>query len=315
MSDCERFEEAIRARAAGEPTSGDAAASLSRHAERCPACHALLTLDRALLELGARHEPEPAALAAMRADVLRDIARSAARGSAPGPRVRRGPYSLPAWAAAAAAVPVFLLGFAAAQVAFERQAPAGKRLLHEITAEAAGNRSLGDVEDSPFTYSEVRFRRLDDGRVALDFDVTRHVSVVEPARSDLVQEVLAQSLLNPSPTGSRLKAISLAANVMAPKVRDALIFALRHDTSLAVRRKALAILTEEGAGDPQIEAAVLTTLREDESVQVRLEALDYLAARPLDREAIRQAITDTADPGAAALMARLERYDDNSSRR
>ena len=56
----------------------------------------------------------------------------------------------------------------------------------EINAEAVANRNLSDVEDSPYTYSNVSFRRLNGDQVALGFDVTRHMEVVEPAGSDLV---------------------------------------------------------------------------------------------------------------------------------
>ena len=176
-----------------------------------------------------------------------------------------------------------------------------------MTDEANSNRSLGDVEDSPFTYSEIAFRRVDGDRVELEFDVTRHVRVTDSARSPIVQEVLAQSLLNPSHTGTRLKALSLAAQGMAPKVRESLIFALHHDENLAVRRKALEILAEQPP-DPAIEAAVLTTLRDDEAVPMRLEALDYLAQH-VERATLRRAIGDEHAPGHAALVVRLGEYD------
>ena len=307
MSDCDRFEETIRAHVAGEPVADDGGA-LARHAEQCADCRALLSLHGTLIDLGTRQEqPAPARLAAMRSAVLREIARPRS------PARERSPwlaaFALRPLTAAAAAVLLFLTGFAAARIRFDGTASPGQLLLREITAEAATNRSLVDVEDSPFIYSDVTFRRLEDGRVALDFDVTRHVSVVEPPGSELVQDVLAQSLLSPSHTGSRLKAISLAAGAMAPKVRDALIFALHRDDNLAVRLKALAILSGQPGADPAIEAAVLATLRQDESVQMRLLALDYLAAQRFDRGAIRRAIEETDDPGAAALMVRLGQYE------
>lgn len=309
MSECDRFEEAIRAHVAGESVADDGGA-LARHAERCGNCRALLSLDGILADLGARQdEPRPDDLAAMRSAVLREIARPRSRTAPGSPWL--APLALRPLTAAAAAVLLFLTGFGAARIGLERPAPQGLPLLREIAADAAGNRSLVDVEDSPFIYSDVTFRPLEDDRVALDFDVTRHVSLVEPADSELVRDVLAQSLLNPSHTGSRLKAISLASRAMAPKVRDALIFALHHDESLAVRSKALAILAQQSGADPAIEAAVLATLRGDESVQVRLEALDYLAApQRVDRQAIRRAIEESDDPAAAALMVRLGQYEE-----
>ena len=311
MSECDRFEETIRAHVTGEPVADDGGA-LARHAEQCENCRALLSLHGTLADLGARQaEPRPEDLAAMRSAVLREIARPQARiASRPAGSPWLAPFALRPLTAAAAAVLLFVTGFGAARIRFERPASPGQTLLREIAAEAARNRSLVDVENSSFLYSDVTFRPLDDGRVALDFDVTRHVSVVEPAESELVRDVLAQSLLNASHTGSRLRAISLASRSMAPKVRDALIFALHHDENLAVRRKALSILAEQPGADPAIEAAVLETLRGDESVQLRLEALDCLATQPrVDRQVIRRTIEETGDAAGAALMVRLEQYE------
>jgi hypothetical protein len=149
---------------------------------------------------------------------------------------------------------------------------------------------------------------MDRGRVALDFDVTTHVSVVEPERSELVKEVLVHSLMNRSHTGSRLKAISYAAAVLEPKVRDSLIIALHHDPNLAVRRRALEILGRRIA-DSSIESAVLQTLVEDESVQMRLEALDYLATDRSETDSIRRTIEQIEDDSYAALMVRLAEYE------
>ena len=331
MRECARFEEAIRAHLAGESVPDDGGA-LAQHVERCADCRALLALHGTLADLGADlEEPEPARFAAMRAAVLRQIAPAESAGKVvplqpPRRTTKAWPASpaLRALAAAAAVVLVFLTGYGAAWLARgargERTAAPtanGEPLLREMTAEAANNRSLSDVEDSPFIYSDVTFRPLEDGRVALEFDVTRHVATVEAAGSPLVQDVLAQSLVNPGHAGSRLKAISLAsAGAMSPKVRDALIIALHHDDTLAVRLKALGILSQQAGADAAIEAAVLETLRDDPSVQMRLSALDYLAEQRLDPAAIRRAIeqTDTNDPAGAALMVRLDEYENKSRR-
>jgi hypothetical protein len=314
MKDCDRLTATLRAHVAGE-SSPDGGEPLVRHAEVCADCRALLELHGTLVDLGRRaaeDEPAPADFAAMRSAVLRRTApERAAAAVRPGARRPRSPLvTLRPLSAAAAGLLLLVAGFAASHLRFERAGvSADELLLREITEEAAANRSLVDVENSPFIYSDVGFRRLANGRVGLDFVVTRHVSTVQPAGAALVQEVLAQSLLNPSHTGSRLKAISLAAGSMSPKVRDALIFALHHDDSLAVRLKALSILAQQPAAGAAIESAVLATLREDESVQMRLHALDYLATQRLDPQALRRALEPAGDPGAAALMVRLAEYE------
>jgi hypothetical protein len=247
------------------------------------------------------------------------VLRRARVGRSVGPSAAGRPATTGAWltlrpaTAAAAAVLLLVTGFSAARLRLvdATHGRPDELLLHEIASDAATNRSLVDVEDSPFIYSDVTLRMLPGDRVSLDFDVTRHVSTVETASSPLLQDVLAQALLNPSHAGSRLKAIELAAGTMSPKVRDALVFALHHDDNLAVRLKALKILREQPGADPLIESAMLTTLCRDESVQMRLEALDFLATRRLDPGAIRRAIDvdKTDDPASAALMVRLSEYE------
>jgi hypothetical protein len=213
---------------------------------------------------------------------------------------------------AAAAVLLFVAGLWTGRVLSGHGAAGDggvtSRLVAAIGADAASNRELADVENSRFTYSGVSFRRLDGARVALDFDVTTHVRLVEPVESALVREVLVHALLNPSTTGARLRAMSYAAGAMEPKVREALIFAMHRDESLAVRLKALAILSDL-LGEPEVQSAVLATLRDDESVPMRLLALDYLAAHRVDRARIREVI-EQGRPGDEALLVRLASHEE-----
>jgi hypothetical protein len=297
MSDCRRFEESLRALVAGEPVPE--ARALREHAVRCRDCRDILAQHDALSDLARAIAPaSDVELERMRRRVL-DQVRSSAR------QVETSFAYRPAWAAGFAVL-LFGAGFATAWLRADQRAPAATTLLSQMTDEARSNESLVDVENSPFTYSEVAFRRIDGERVELEFDVTRHVRLKDSTRSPIVQEVLAQSLLNPSHTGTRLKALTLAAQSIAPKVRESLLFALHHDESLAVRQKALSILAAEPP-DPAIEAAMLETLHDDQAVPMRLDALDYLA-RHLERTTLRRAIGDAAEPGNAALLVRLGEY-------
>ena len=98
--------------------------------------------------------------------------------------------------AAAAVVVLFAAGVLVGRGLFAQPPGNGNvttRLLQAMSADARSNRDLTDVEDSRFTYSNVSFRRLDAGRVALDFDVATHVQVVESMQSELVRDVLVHS--------------------------------------------------------------------------------------------------------------------------
>jgi len=279
------------------------------HCKECSDCRALLAVHRDMANLGAKFdELEEPDFDALRAQVLEQVARKQMTSA------RKGiwssflsPFSLQPLTAAALMVAIFFVGIVGGQLRWGSAAAGTGRLLDEINTEAVANRSLGDVENSPYTYSNVTFRKVNGAQVALGFDVTRHVEVVEPVQSDLVKEVLVHSLLNPSNTGSRLKAVSFASDIAEPKVMEALIFAMRSDENLAVRLKALSILSAQPA-HPEVDTAVLATLRDDASVQMRIEALDYLAARSVDHDLLRRTIQEQESMGDPALMVRLADY-------
>jgi len=320
MSDCERFETTIQAYVAGELDDRDLG-PLLLHCRACEACRHVLELHRDLAALAARTpEPDEADFDALQARVLGQVgARRRTRTEAPGGRRSDGwrlvaGSPLRAAAAMLAAASIFLAWLAIGRIEPGRSAGSGNgafppRLVHAISADAASNRELTDVEDSRFTYSNVSFRRVDRQRVALEFDVSTHVRLVEPVQSELVQEVLVHSLLNPSNTGARLKAMSYAAGVMEPKVREALIFAMSRDENLAVRLQALTVLSDQ-LDQPEVESAVLAILRDDDSVQMRLLALDFLAEHSVDRASIRQVLRESERPDNEALTVRLAEYEE-----
>ena len=316
MITCERFEAAIEAYIGGGIANHDAE-RLIAHAAGCGSCRPLLDLHRELLDLAARApEPDDADLERIRARVLGEVGRSSRAISPSMPPPARARVSPPRWRiplAAAAAVGLLGAGIAVGR-AFPRsndgEANGGvtTRLIAAIGADAAANRALSDVENSPFTYSNVSFRGMQGNRVDLEFDVTTHVRLVEPVRSDVVREVLVHSLLDPGSAGGRLKALTYAGGEMEPKVREALVFAMRQDATLAVRLRALNLLAEQPP-DAEVEAAVLAALRDDEAVQMRLLALDYLAAHRVDHERLREAIKERPRPGSEALEVRLASYE------
>jgi hypothetical protein len=310
MSDCERFESTLAAYVAGDLDDRELGPLLA-HARMCKECREILELHRDLTGLADRAEtPGESEFAAMHARVLGRIDRPARSWHFPAGIAPR------ALAALAAGALLFVAGLAAGRIVPGASVGDGNggvtsRLVNAINADAASNHTLVDVEDSRFTYSNVSFRRLDGDRVALDFDVTTHVGLVESTDSELVREVLVHSLLNPTNTGARLKAMSYAVGTMEPKVKDALLFAMRRDENLAVRLQALTILSDH-LGDPEIEDGVLATLRDDESVQMRLLALDYLAAQRIDADRvdrIRDAIEERERPGDEAVILRLAEYE------
>ena len=309
MSECERFESYFDLGEPGEQEREE----LREHCRTCKSCADLLALHGELTELGQDViEPDSAELAALHRRVLGELAsEQQPHASSPWQTLVSGHW-FRGFVAAAASLVLFVAGLAVGRGGGQPAPINGNggvmaRLVGAIHADAAFNRTLPDVEDSRFTYSNVSFRPVEGGRVALDFDITTHIQLVESVDSEVVQDVLVHALLDPSSTGARLKAMSYAGAAMDSKVKDALIFALRRDDNLAVRLKALTILSDH-LTDQEIESAVLATLQDDESVQMRLLALDYLAAHSEDRSRIQEVIQNTDRPGTEALKVRLAEY-------
>ncbi len=315
MNACEKLEPTLEAYIAGE-LDDRALGPLLAHCRDCESCRRLLELHRDLAALASRApQPDAAELEETEARVLRLLDRRPG-GRIEGTRApsRRWLGWIPYAAAATfAGAVLFTAGLVAGLNSAGTSPPdigpgLTQRLVAAIRADAVSNRVLTDVADSRFTYSDVSFRRVEDDRVALDFDLTTHVQVVERLGSELVQDVLAQALLDPSSTGTRLKAMSLTSFRMTPKTKAALLVALRRDPSLAVRLGALAALSDR-LDDSEVEAAVLAALRDDDAVQMRLLALDALAAHSVDRGRIREAIREKPRPGDEALRVRLAEYE------
>jgi len=314
LSDCKRFESTIEAYVAGELSDRELGPLLT-HCRECDGCRRVLELHRDLTVVASEAPvPDKSDFDALHARVLAQVAPRKRALPRPTSFATSFGTTFRVAAALAAAVLLFVVGLAVgrgqpAPAVEARNGSMMNRLISAIDTEAASNRDLADVENSRFTYSNVSFRPVNGNRVALDFDVTTHVQLVEPVESELVREALVQTLLNPSGTGTRLKAISFAARSMEPKVREALIFAMRRDESLAVRLKSLTILSDY-LDETEVESAVLATLRDDDSVQMRLVALDYLASHSVDHDRIREAIEDRERPGDEALKVQFAQYDD-----
>lgn len=307
MNVCKQWESRIRACLAGELPPAERA-NLLEHARACRPCRAVLELHHRL-ENAAADPPPPteAEFQAMRRAVRDRLERSAAPAGRPSllqdlAILFRAHPALSAGVAVVLLVAVFLLG------RWSDRPPANleSQVVEAIHAQARNGQGLAGYWDSPFVYSNVTFRPAPDGRLALSFDVTRHVSLVAPEDSPVAREVMVHAILDPSSVGPRLKAISLSEGVADERLKEALIFALHRDSNLAVRRKALAVLVRYPA-DPDIEAALLETLRNDEAVQLRLEALYGLAERRTDPSVIRQALPTGGRPGDAAVRQEASR--------
>ena len=121
------------------------------------------------------------------------------------------------------------------------------------------------------------------------------------------KEMVAQSLVNPSPLGTRLQAIGYAARHSDPKIKQALIFSMLNDSTLAVRLKAMNIL-KDSEPDEENQAAMVAVLAGEESVQMRLLAMDYLVASEADAGRMDRVLDELRRVDDRAVLARAARY-------
>ncbi len=277
---------------------------LFAHLAGCQSCRDLLDFHDDLGAAGRQLDDSPTEeLAAMRARVLETIHRSAADPDAVIPF--SGARPLRSWLlpAAATIVLALLAGFMAG-----RRGPAAgdEPLLAMLDARARSNNRLQEVEDSAHQLSDVTLRDLGDGRVAVGFNVVRHVELVRPGDDPLLQEVLVHALVNSSSLGSRLKAVSFAAGAGEEKVRQALILAVLHDPDLPVRLRALSVLAEQPLGR-DLQEVLLQILRRDDAVQMRLLAIELLVERSgLRPEALHSMLANTGSLDEPALSTALK---------
>ncbi len=281
---------------------------LQAHADTCSACRDLFEIHRRLagLENLETAEPSDADLLELRREVTRKLRTDAGAGERSG--WLAGLFGRPAFAAAlggAILVVGFLVGVGGPR-GLRPRATTQRTLTENIEFAAAQNRRLAQTEDSPYIYSNLQVKQLDEETLALSFDVSTHLDLIRAKDDPLVTEILVQSLVNSSPLDTRLEAISLAPP-LEPKVRDALISALLGDADLAVRLKAIDKLAGENQ-QHEVQQAFLDVLKREKSVRLRLLAIDNLTAGRVRPEELRAALEAGLPEPGTAIETRAQNY-------
>lgn len=178
----------------------------------------------------------------------------------------------------------------------------GDALMQELSRQAAMRQNVTEYLDNPLSYTNVSVRPRGD-RLALSFDVMRHVDVETNLDSPLARDVLLATIIDGPSGGQRLRAIQLAPTVGDDSLIEALTFTMHNDPEPAVRLEALDALARH-PDLPQVREALLQTLGADPSVQMRLLALDHLVGRQVDPAILQRAITTQRQDGDAALLQR-----------
>jgi hypothetical protein len=120
------------------------------------------------------------------------------------------------------------------------------------------------------------------GQVQIAVDQTRRRLVSGTPQDPTIQGLLVSGVTDGSNPTVRLRSIQIlheapSNNADSQQLRDALLGALDHDPSAAVRLKALDGL-KQFATDAAVRKALANTLRKDDDAPVRVQAIDLLAA-------------------------------------
>lgn len=186
----------------------------------------------------------------------------------------------------AAAAALFLFGF------FLNNKNVSNQMVDEMSHLAVNAKDLNASYDSPYIFSNARYKTNEDNETVLSFDVARHFEIKRHKNDPLVQEVLAQSLLNASSISARLNSINSSETMLNPKIKQALISTLLNDTHLIVRKKCLQNLIRY-PNDTEIQSALLQLLKNEKSIEMRLVAIDYLGNNNVDKQLIEQELNSS----------------------
>jgi len=307
MDDCTRFFCEITDLRLGR-LDDEIQADLFSHLANCRECREMMLFHEDLASAGSEFgEVDEEALAGMRGRVLDEI-RSAGRAA---PTVVRPAafriFSRPRLLAVAAALLLMIGGFAAGRISDAPDRSGNALLVATLENSAQHNRRLRDVEDSSNIISNVAVRSVGEGRVALSFDIARHLEIERPLSDPVVNEVLAHAILDRSSMGSRLNAVSMAAGAKNGKVEEALTFSMLNDPDLPVRMRALEILAEQPIG-VAVENGLMQVLRHDESMQMRLLAIEVLANGSSDGQRVLEDFLETDEAVEPAIAERLASF-------
>jgi hypothetical protein len=207
----------------------------------------------------------------------------------------------------AVAAITLLVGFFLGRIAPVDEESISSGIMKQISFLARENTNFADSKNSPYQYSNIAFREINNQEIALSFDVSTHIEMVREKNDPLVREVIAQSLLNPTNLGTELKAISYSENMLDNKIKEALIFSMHNAPILAVRMNAMQNLTKYKQ-DEDVKSAFLKVLSDEESVKMRLTALDYFSENKIETDKIKSLIESSDMRKSPAVWIKAKKY-------
>lgn len=207
----------------------------------------------------------------------------------------------------AVAALTLIIGFFLGRISPGASGQFSSMILNQISLFASENTDFIDTKNSPYQYSNISLKEIDQEKIELSFDVSTHLQLVREKDDPLVREVIAQSLLNPDNVGTELRAITYSETILDKKLKDALIFSMHNAPVLAARLKAMSTLIKYQT-DSDIQNAFIKVLKEESSVKMRLMALDYFEQNAVEKEKLAQVLESAELKKSPAVWIKAKKY-------
>lgn len=186
-----------------------------------------------------------------------------------------------------AMVTTLLIGFFLGYIIFSSTtAPPIKKL-------AENEIDLDAIDRNEINISNIRFQNpfSDEGEIEIRFDAIKPITYKGNLNNPYMQRLLAAALVNSDNPGVRIRTVNTLAlqsqheTMYDPKIKSALITALKTDENAGVRREALIALMKFNY-DNEIREAYLYVLAKDDNPGLKVAAINALAELKLQGKSI-----------------------------
>ena len=168
--------------------------------------------------------------------------------------------------------------------------------------------NLDEIERSGMNISNIRFRDSfsNGGDIEITFDAIKPISMKGNMEDVRIQRLLAAALTSSENDGVRIRTVNTIASrtnenfIADPKIKVALIMALKTDKNVGVRREALNTL-KKFPYDTELRDAYLFALTNDTNPGIKVAAINALAelkmqGKSIDNE-LKQVLENEFDDG------------------
>jgi hypothetical protein len=301
---CKKYKKYI-AKALAEQISPADWAVFIEHTKHCSECKALLQIHTTLnSEKPVFPMPKQEEFGQMRAEVMRRVQTKPPKKQTLNLGELWHNIYISAWRPAVAFS--LILGFLLGRIMPTEESNLGSKIIDGITTLAKESTQLFTEDKSKYRYANVSFKELNENKVEMSFDVSTRVDVVREKDDPLFRELLAQTLLSPVNTGTRLKAIGFMENLTDPKLKQALIHTLHHEPSPAVRMEAVHRL-QQFPRDDDIARMMREVIKKEEMVKMRFDALDYLIKSGTPPDTLKRIVESLDAQKSKAIMLRANK--------